>query len=122
MMHLLIYLRILRDLTVLTVHMVVTARNIVMPLTLLLPCKRRHVVPCIKWLQICGIFTHSFVHAQFGHGISIPLLKGAYGIVNDKDNNRDITLLPVISKVLKRVNLGLCENVLETDNRQIGQM
>ena len=49
---------------------------------------------------------------QFGHGISIPLLKDKSGIVNDIDNYRAITLLPVISQVLEDVIFSLCDNVL----------
>ena len=49
---------------------------------------------------------------QFGHGISIPLLKDKSGNVNDMDNYKVITLLlTVISKVVEGVILGLCENV-----------
>ena len=44
---------------------------------------------------------------QFGHSISIPLLKDKSGIVNDMDNYRAIMLLPVISKVFDDVILGL---------------
>ena len=73
----------------------------------------------LKYL-ICSILTHNFVPDQFGRGISIPLLKYRFGNVNDMDNYRTITLLPVISKVLESVIFSLCDNALDTDNLQFG--
>ena len=43
-------------------------------------------------------------------------LKDKSDNVNDIDNYRAITLLPVISKVMG-VIFGLCDSVLDTDNR-----
>ena len=54
-------------------------------------------------LQLCVLFrsmaNHCTVPDDFGKGIVIPLLKEKLGNVNDVDNYRGITLIPVISKL-----------------------
>lgn len=50
----------------------------------------------------------------------MPLLKDKTGNVNDVNNYRAITLIPVISKVLEGVILRLCEDSFVTDYLQFG--
>ena len=53
-------------------------------------------------------------------GISVQLLKDKTGNVNDVNNYRAITLIPVISKVLEGVILTLSEDFFITDSLQFG--
>lgn len=66
------------------------------------------------------IFTHNYVPDAFGIGISVPLLKDKSGNINDVNNYRAITLIPIISKVFENVILALCENHFITDPLQFG--
>ena len=57
---------------------------------------------------------------EFGAGIIVPLLKDKLGNVNDVNNYRGITLIPVISKLFELVLLEICEPHLKTDDLQFG--
>jgi hypothetical protein len=71
-------------------------------------------------LLFCAVFNHCYVPDNFGSGVSVPLLKDKTGNVNDVNNYRAITLIPVISKVFEGVILTLCEDFLITDTLQFG--
>ena len=66
------------------------------------------------------IVTHKVVPDQFGYGIIVPLVKDKSADLNDIDNYRPITLIPVISKVYENVMLTLCEDLLQTSELQFG--
>jgi len=66
------------------------------------------------------ILIHGFVPTDFGNGISIPLIKDKTGNINNMDNYRAITLLPVISKLFKMVSLDISNDFLSTDSLQFG--
>ena len=63
---------------------------------------------------------HGVVPDDFGAGTCIPLLKDKSGDINDINNYRGITLIPVISKLFELVLLHLCESLLTTDDLQFG--
>ena len=67
-----------------------------------------------------AVSKHGFVPEGFGSGIIIPLLKDKAGNVNDINNYRTITLVPIISKLFEGVILKICENFLVTDQLQFG--
>jgi hypothetical protein len=75
-------------------------------------------------IHICllfrGIALHGYVPNDFGNGIIIPLLKDKLGDINDVNNYRGITLIPVISKLFELVLLELCDSCLQTDDLQFG--
>ena len=56
-------------------------------------------------IHICllfrGIAMHGYVPSEFGRGIIVPLLKDKLGNVNDLNNYRGITLIPIISKLFE---------------------
>ena len=56
----------------------------------------------------------------FGEGIIVPLLKDKLGDVNDVNNYRGITLIPVISKLFELVIIEICKPYLHTDDLQFG--
>ena len=66
------------------------------------------------------ILIHGFVPTDFGNGISIPLIKDKTGNINNMDNYRAITLLPVISKLFEMVILSISNDLLFIDSLQIG--
>jgi len=63
--------------------------------------------------------THRVVPDQFGYGIIVPLM-GKSADLNDTDNCRPITLIPILSKVFESVMLTLCEDLLQTSDLQFG--
>ena len=67
-----------------------------------------------------GMASHGFVPNEFGKGIIIPLLKDKLGDVNDVNNYRGITLIPVISKLFELVILDIGASYLQTDDLQFG--
>ena len=79
--------------------------------------------PCITVL-LCRLFKmmliHRYVPAAFGRGTIIPLVKDKSHNLNDVDNYRAITLIPIISKVFEHVVLVLCEQHLFSDELQFG--
>ena len=66
------------------------------------------------------IVKHSFVPSGFGQGIIIPLVKDKTGNLNNADNYRGISLTPIISKLFESVILAICDDILQTDDRQFG--
>ena len=66
------------------------------------------------------IVTHRIVPDQFGYGIIVPLMKDKSADLNDIDNYRPITLIPILSRVFESVMLTLCEDLLQTSNLQFG--
>ena len=75
-------------------------------------------------LHLCRLFrkiaAYRFVPDSFGRGHIIPLLKDKAGDVNDLNNYRGITLIPVISKLFESVLLAICSEFLSTDDLQFG--
>ena len=73
---------------------------------------------------LCHLFRsmslHSFVPANFGKGIIVPLVKDKLSDLSNCNNYRAITLIAVISKLFKKVMLVLCNKYLQTDDRQFG--
>ena len=63
---------------------------------------------------------HGYVPHNFGQGTIVPLLKDKLGDVNDVNNYRGITLIPVISKLFELVIIEICEPFLGTDDLQFG--
>src|ERR1043165_3016505 len=57
-------------------------------------------------LLVRGIALHGYVPNDFGNGIIIPLLKDKLGDINDVNNYRGITLIPVMSQLFELVLLG----------------
>ena len=57
---------------------------------------------------------------KFGSGVIIPLVKDRAADLNDMDNYRGITLVPIISKVFECFMLSVCRDVLRTDPLQFG--
>ena len=51
---------------------------------------------------------HGYVPHNFGQGTIVPLLKDKLGDVNDVNNYRGITLIPVISKLFELVIVEIC--------------
>lgn len=75
-------------------------------------------------IHLCAIFRYMVLHQcvpdEFGRGVIIPLLKDKLGCVNNLDNYRGITLIPVIAKLFELVILELCSDYLCTDDLQFG--
>lgn len=75
-------------------------------------------------IHLCLLFrnmsVHGFVPHDFGVGIIVPLLKDKLGNVNDTNNYRGITLIPVISKLFELVLLEIAASYLSTDDLQFG--
>ena len=63
---------------------------------------------------------HGFVPDAFGFGIIVPLMKDKTGDANSLNNQRGITLIPVISKLFEILLLEYFETVLLTDDLQFG--
>ena len=74
--------------------------------------------------MLCNLFrsiaTHGYVPTAFGAGIIVPLLNDNLGDVNDVNNYRGITLIPVISKLFELVIIEICKPYLHTDDLQFG--
>ena len=70
-------------------------------------------------MHICNLFkamaTHNVVPDDFGLGIIIPLVKDKTGDIANLSNYRDITLIPVVSKLFECVLLNLCDDILVSD-------
>ena len=62
--------------------------------------------------------SHDF--CDFGVGTIVPLVNHKSKNLNDIDNYRTITLIPVISKIFEHVLLSLCEDQLVYDDLQFG--
>ena len=75
-------------------------------------------------IAICNLFkliiTHRYVPNGFCIGTIVPLVKDKSHNLNDIDNYRPITLIPVISKIFEHVILSLCEDCLLSDQLQFG--
>ena len=75
-------------------------------------------------VHLCALFRsiilHSYVPNDFGSGIIIPLIKDKTGDVNNVNNYRGITLIPVISKLFELMILEICEEFLVCDELQFG--
>ena len=77
-------------------------------------------------MHLCHLFklisVHGFVPNEFGQGYIVPILKDKTGDVNDLNNYRGITLIPIISKLMEVVLIDICENnnYLATDDLQFG--
>ena len=69
-------------------------------------------------LNFClALYLHMVLLVQL---LLLQLLKDKAGNVNDIDNYRAITIVPVISKLLEGVVLKICEDFLVTDQLQFG--
>lgn len=85
-----------------------------------------HVVYAHSMLleYICQLFRlmirHQIVPAQFGKGVTIPLVKNLEGNRADSDNYRGITLSPVISKLFELVLMNVLQESLNSDWLQFG--
>jgi len=66
------------------------------------------------------IIMHRHVPNEFGRGIIIPLIKDKSRSLNELDNYRAITLIPIVSKVFESVILTLFEEVFVVDELQFG--
>ena len=66
------------------------------------------------------ILQHGFAPTSFGCGVSIPLVKGKTGNLNDVDNYRGIMLSPIISKLFEMSVLEICYDIFSTDSLQLG--
>ena len=64
--------------------------------------------------------SHGYVPHAFGQVIIIPLVKDKSAALNNVNNYRAITLIPVISKVFEGVILSHCEDALITSDLQFG--
>lgn len=73
---------------------------------------------------LCNLFKwitcHRYVPTGFCMGTIVPLVKDKTRNLNDIENYRPITLIPVISKIFEHVILQLCENSLTSDQLQFG--
>ena len=73
---------------------------------------------------ICHLFklimSHRYVPSGFCTGTIVPLIKDKSRNLNDIDNYRPITLIPVVSKIFEHVILSLCEECLISDQLQFG--
>ena len=73
---------------------------------------------------ICRLFrliaAHRYVPNGFCSGTIVPLIKDKARNLNDIDNYRPITLIPVVSKVFEHVILTLLEDHLISDDLQFG--
>ena len=63
---------------------------------------------------------HSYVPAEFGKGIIVPLVKDHSGDVCNVDNYRGITISSVVSKIFENCLLFKCERYLFSDKLQPG--
>ena len=63
---------------------------------------------------------HSFVSAEFCHGITVSLLKCKHGDASQLDMYRGITLSPVLSKLFESVLLDLFGLFLTSSDLQFG--
>jgi len=66
------------------------------------------------------IVAHRYVPNGFCTGTIVPLVKDISRNLNDMDNYRSVTLIPVISKLFENVILSLCENCLLSNELQFG--
>jgi len=64
------------------------------------------------------IVPHRYVPNGFCIGTIFPLVKDLSRNLNDVDNYRPITLIPVILKLFEHVILSLCEDCLLSDELQ----
>lgn len=75
-------------------------------------------------VYLCLLFRdiamHGYVPDQFSKGVIVPLLKDKLGSLNDTNNYRGITLIPVISKLFEIVLLEICTPYICTDELQFG--
>ena len=71
-------------------------------------------------LLFSSIFSHGFVPDCFGAGTIVPVIKDKTGNLNDIENYRPITLIPVISKLFESLLLTICQRFLPTDDLQFG--
>jgi len=79
--------------------------------------------PCLTTalVQLFKLFIiHRYVPSAFGHGIIVPLVKDKSRNLNDVDNYRAITLIPVISKVFENFLPLICDEFLSIDELQFG--
>jgi len=72
------------------------------------------------WVLFRIIFVRRYVPAAIGVGTFVPLVKDKSKNLNDIDNYRPITLIPVISKIFEHVLLSLCEEQIVSDDLQFG--
>jgi len=63
---------------------------------------------------------HQYVPINFGKGIIVPLIKDKTGDVSSCNNYRAITLVPIISKLFEHILICICDEYLNTDDRQFG--
>jgi len=79
--------------------------------------------PCIV-IHLRQLFNamlkHSYVPAEFGKGIIVPLVKDHSGDVCNVDNYRGITISSVVSKIFENCLLFKCERYLFSDKLQLG--
>ena len=79
--------------------------------------------PCVV-IHLCTLYqdmaTHCVVPDEFGKGVIVPILKDKLGNVNDTNNYRGITLIPVVSKLFELVLLEICAPFFITDELQFG--
>jgi len=61
---------------------------------------------------------HSYVPADFGRGIIVPLVKDKSGDKENVSKYSGITIIPVISKLFEGVLLSNCEDCLICDDIQ----
>jgi Reverse transcriptase (RNA-dependent DNA polymerase) len=82
-----------------------------------------HAHPSVV-VALCQLFrliiAHRYVPEGFGQGTIVPLVKDKSHNLNDVDNYRAITLIPIVSKVFESVILKLCEHVFTVDDLQFG--
>ena len=69
-----------------------------------------------------AIAVHGYTPSAFGSGrpIIIPIIKDRQENINDLNNYRGITLVPLISKLFELVILNICDNYVVTDDLQFG--
>ena len=66
------------------------------------------------------VLSHCYVPTDFGVGCIIPLVKDKSLALNNANNYRAVTLIPVISKVLENVIFSICEDKIITSPLQFG--
>jgi len=58
---------------------------------------------------------------EFGQGNNIPLVKHKTGgDMSSLNNYHALTLIPIISKIFELILLEVCDEYLNSDNRQFG--
>ena len=67
--------------------------------------------------MICG---HGFVPDNFGHSVTVPVVKDKMKDLGSADNYRPIALSPVISIIFEYCILNKYEHLFISDNRQFG--